>query len=278
MNWDTEAKERLIKLWPKHSVIELARMFGTTPNSIIGESNRLHLQYHGRAKPLADTHPAVVEAHSKYPSRVQVPLWPNVPLKSGANQRKLGPTVLKGAWKGKPIFSLSLEERSTCPRYCTMWNACYGNSMRAASRYSTGTELIVALTMQLANLENAHPGGFVVRLHLLGDFYSVRYVMFWADMLDKHLGLHIFGYTARAANDPIGEAINELRDEQWDRFAIRTSDGPVGQPRTMVVDRIEDVPKKAILCPAQRTLKKPVWCGSCALCWGSKKDVAFLRH
>jgi hypothetical protein len=46
-------------------------------------------------------------------------------------------------------------------------------------------------------LQTQHPGGFLVRLHVLGDFYSVRYAELWHEALEAYPALHIFGYTAR---------------------------------------------------------------------------------
>ncbi len=40
---------------------------------------------------------------------------------------KLGKKVTKGIYKGYPIFTLTLEERKTCPRSCKHWNNCYGD-------------------------------------------------------------------------------------------------------------------------------------------------------
>ena len=42
---------------------------------------------------------------------------------------KLGKKVTKGKWKGFPIFTLTLEERATCPKSCQHWATCYGNNM-----------------------------------------------------------------------------------------------------------------------------------------------------
>ena len=96
---------------------------------------------------------------------------------------KLGKRVTKGKWKGFPIFTLTLEERATCPRSCAHWADCYGNNMLYAFRYEAGPELEAMLETELAELQRKYPNGFLVRLHILGDFYSVGYVAKWAKWL-----------------------------------------------------------------------------------------------
>ena len=118
-------------------------------------------------------------------------------LKPGSNNKKLGYKVTKGRWKGKYLYSLTLEERATCPRYCHHWSDCYGNNMPFAHRYNVGSSLLPAIHSDISHLRSKHPQGIVIRLHVLGDFYSVVYVDFWRRMLDLWPNLCLFGYTAR---------------------------------------------------------------------------------
>jgi hypothetical protein len=86
---------------------------------------------------------------------------------------------------GMPIYTLTLEERATCPTSCGHWRSCYGNSMHFAHRIdhrSPGFATLLAANVKRLGVE--HPHGFVVRLHVLGDFYSVAYVDLWAALLD----------------------------------------------------------------------------------------------
>jgi hypothetical protein len=69
--------------------------------------------------------------------------------------------------------------------------------MQAAERIVAGPALEAALWDELAALQQMHPGGFLVRLHVLGDFYSVDYAQLWHEALEAYPALHIFGYTAR---------------------------------------------------------------------------------
>jgi hypothetical protein len=203
-------------------------------------------------------------------------------LKRGRTDSKIGRKVTKGKQKGFPIFALSLEERATCPKYCFHWDDCFGNNMRYGTRYVVSEELLELIYKQLQKIARLNPRGFMVRLHIVGDFESVEYVRFWRDMLLAFPMMEIFGYSARLAseNDDIGFALLDLRNDQ-PRFHIRFSndsnsgfaalsfDSPLGQ---------ESLAKgKGIICPEQ--LGKTDSCGTCRLCWIlSGKDIIFLTH
>jgi hypothetical protein len=273
--WSAADVEELKRLWGIHAgrMPTIARVMGRTKGSIDGKSRVLGLQFHGgRAITLKQSDNAARHAHTTFPSRVIEPDH-NV-LKSGDNQRKLGRVVKKGRWKGMPIFSLTLEERATCPRSCALWLGCYGNGMGHAKRYAHGPELERQIAIELAFLQRRHPDGFVVRLHILGDFYSEAYVRFWRICLDQFAGLHVFGYTARQLSDPIGKLIADLRGSEWRRFAVRTSGAAAG-PRTLVVETSGEA-NGAIVWPAQTG--KTANCASCALCWQTDRPIAFVRH
>lgn len=256
---------------------KIAAIMGRTKGSVDGKSRVLGLQFHGgRTMDIDPSHPAVVKGRTVYRGRVVAPDH-NV-LKPGDNQRKLGRRVTKGKWKGFPIYSLTLQERATCPISCAVYTQCYGNGMPYAKRYRHGLALEADLAIELRYLSRRHPKGFVIRLHVLGEFYSRPYVDFWYDMLAQHPALHVFGYCARQMDDPIGRRIAEIRDRHWERFAIRTSGASAG-PRTLVIDSADDAPDGALICPAQ--LSKTSSCGTCALCWSpaaAEKPICFLRH
>ena len=94
-------------------------------------------------------------------------------LKSGENSAKIGGLIVKGRWRGFPVYTLTLEERATCPRTCHHWRSCFGNGTHLADRIAAGANLEWRLEREVALLDIDHPRGFVVRLHVLGDFYSV---------------------------------------------------------------------------------------------------------
>lgn len=229
----------------------------------------------GRGVVLGPLSPAYRHGRSLFPSRVFDVDEVHRVLKDGHQSRKIGAVVMKGHRRGWPIYTLTLEERATCPRDCAAWGICYGNNMQAAERIVAGDALVGALSRELAELQQRHAGGFLVRLHVLGDFYGVAYVDAWARALDAFPALHVFGFTARDPEaDPIGIAIATQAALRWDRFAIRFS----GRPGRHGASRLlEDVPDPdAIACPAQTGATD--CCATCALCWQSDRSIGFRRH
>lgn len=222
-------------------------------------------------------HPALMAGHTIYPATVRDTRdrWA---LKSGHNTAKIGAEILKGKWKGFPVYTLTLEERATCPKTCAHWRSCYGNKMHLADRVQAGPNLEWRLEREVAALELDHQSGFVIRLHNLGDFYSVAYVELWAKLLDRHSALHCFGYSARwrAKGDPIALALLTLVENNWNRFAIRMSDAPVDACSTISIEHPYQAPDDAIICPEQ--IGKTESCSTCGLCWQSKRRIAFLQH
>jgi hypothetical protein len=195
-------------------------------------------------------------------------------LKSGEHSRKLGKVVTKGEWAGFRIFSLTLEERATCPRTCLQWKDCYGNNLHYSDRVHDDGTLRRRLWGELAALNAEFPAGFVVRLHVLGDFDSVDYVEFWRGALIDFPALRIFGFTARQPSDPIGAAVLFLMRDFEDRVALRISGGGMESHCAEVVDRKEDA--TGFICPAE--LKETICCANCTLCWKVRHNVTFLRH
>jgi hypothetical protein len=221
---------------------------------------------------------ALTEGRTLYPKTVQVPhaRWA---LKSAANSRKIGGEIRKGKWAGFPAYTLTLEERATCPKSCHHWRSCMGNKMNWAQRMQAGPDLERRLVREVARLETRHPAGFVVRLHILGDFYSVEYVELWRKLLERHSALHVYGYTARlnVKDDPIAAALARLvHDAGWNRLAMRFSNAPSEMRSTITVEHPYQVPPDAILCPEQ--IGKTESCSTCGLCWQSERRIAFLQH
>lgn len=216
-------------------------------------------------------HPAYRSGRTIFPSRVFDPSEVRRVLKTGHQNRKIGREVRKGPRRGWPIYMLTLEERATCPRSCQAWGFCYGNQSQASERIVAGAELEAALWSELAELQRRHPTGFMVRLHILGDFYSCAYVEMWERALAAFPALHVFGFTARDPAGEIGQAVLAITGHQWERFAIRFS----GMPGPIMAARLGDDPD-AVTCPAQ--LEKTDCCATCALCWQSDRSIAFRRH
>jgi hypothetical protein len=226
----------------------------------------------GRGVVLHPAHPAITESRTLFPTRVFDEADLPRLLIGGHNAAKIGAKVQKGRLRGCPIFTLTLEERKTCPSSCLQWASCYGNHMHMARRIKHGRAFEVRLWEELAAKQAEYPGGFLVRLHILGDFYSVDYVELWAEAMDAYPALNVFGYTARDPADDIGASIAGLIGAHGLRFAIRFSghDGP--EHGSVVVD----APGQHLVCPAQSG--KTDCCATCALCWQSERTIAFLRH
>lgn len=201
-------------------------------------------------------------------------------LVSGHSNVKIGRDVRKGrVFRGWWIYTLSLQERATCPRSCAHWADCYGNNMPWAKRvdHRDLDALKDALEFEIERLVSVRGReGVLIRLHALGDFFSPAYVEFWALMLALHPRLAVFGYTARHKGTSIGDAIERVRQAHPDRFRIRWSDGGEDRDCTVSIEREEDCPADAFVCPEQTG--KVEACGKCGLCWSSTRNVAFLAH
>lgn len=225
----------------------------------------------GHGVTIGALHPAFRSGRSIFPSRIFDPDEVARVLKDGHQSRKIGKTVQKGRLRGSPIFTLTLEERATCPRTCAAWAYCYGNNMQAAERIVAGPALEAALWGELAALNDEHPTGFLVRLHVLGDFYSLAYVDLWRRALDAFPALHAFGFTARSCE--IGDAVRAIAENDWSRFAIRRSGAGGAHMASQIVP---DVDPLAIMCPAQTGAT--ACCATCALCWQTDRAIGFVRH
>jgi hypothetical protein len=225
---------------------------------------------------LAKDHAAVKEGRTLFPTTVKFVEEVGRVLVGGYNSRKIGKAVTKGPWKGLPIYTLTLQERATCPKSCSHWRDCYGNTMHMANRIVNDADFEEILWLELDALNRKHPVGYVVRLHVLGDFYSVPYVDLWEKALLMFPALHVFGYTARnPRSDQIGAAVFRLSSNYWTRFAIRFSGRDWGLQGAITIERGEKHPT-AITCPAQTG--KTLCCGTCGLCWTANKTIAFERH
>lgn len=215
-------------------------------------------------------------SHTRFPTRVlRVADMTNL-LVSGHSNVKIGRDVRKGKLRGYGIYTLSLEERATCPTSCAHWRSCYGNAMPFAKRIDhTDPAFLPALADEIAHL-CAVKRGVLIRLHALGDFFSVEYVDFWRDMLVKHQNLAIFGYTARMPSEgEIGCLLLGLQSFGA-RAMIRFSNGRGTIMSTVSIKTEADCPASAFVCPEQTN--KTRCCATCGACWSTSKNVAFLEH
>lgn len=226
-----------------------------------------------------------------FPNRVRDPAPGDSVLMDGGNNRKIGGDVLVGRLKGARILTLALEERRTCPRSCLHWRSCYGNQMSLAARWRHGPALESAIRDQIEFMLTPRRKWDVrpllVRLHVLGDFYSLGYLKTWVELIDQYPELHVFGFTAWGQGTEIGDAIKRVRAAAPDQFAVRTS-GETGPMGSWTIDwptekRFVGINGSVgIVCPEQLdandTGARKKHCGSCAACWQSDVPVVFIEH
>ena len=224
------------------------------------------------------TQHAIENSTTTYIKSVKVPN--TTVLKEGRNNDKLGWIITKTKWRGKRMYSLTLEERATCPPTCHHWDDCYGNNMPFAHRFSHGPELLKAIDDQLQTLTDKWPEGIVVRLHVLGDFWNRAYVNFWAIMLNKYPTLCIFGYTAHYLTHPMRHAIDSLNlcsnDRSMIRYSYNGTYDPIMPHRKFAAT--EDYKGDTFDCPEQTDRIDS--CANCGACFNKRitKTVRFLDH
>lgn len=222
-------------------------------------------------------HPALSGARTLYPATVSSATGLLNVFVTGDNSWKIGGRVTKGQWRGFPIYTLTLQERATCPTSCAHWRSCFGNHMNWAKRIIEGPALEERIGFEIGLFSHRHPNGFAVRLHVLGDFYSVAYVDLWRAMIERFPNLHVFGFSARIdLDDPIAIALAAVIVDHWPRFAIRLSNAPYRVGTTVSIEHPLQKPVDAIVCPQQTG--RTASCGTCALCWSTDRRIAFLRH
>lgn len=220
---------------------------------------------------------SLITANTRYRKSVK-PASDNM-LKPGTNNAKLGGVVTAKKWQGMVMYSLTLEERATCPTSCQQWTNCYGNNMPFAHRFShEDPDFLSKLDTQLSKLAKKHQQGFVVRLHVLGDFYNDVYVKWWRAMLNKYPALHAFGYTHRDMYSPEGMHILHMNNTMPDRWQIRFSDNPVPLMSAHVVQKdYAPIKGSEIVCPEQLGTAKS--CADCGLCWSApNRKIMFVEH
>jgi len=217
---------------------------------------------------LRDENPALANARTVHLKFVKKVGETTRLLKSVASNRKLGKGemfVSKGKWRGMPMYALTLEERATCPRDCKQWVTCYGNNMVNAFRMDhTDPEFLPQLEREVRSLNALHPHGFVVRLHVLGDFYSSEYVDFWSALTASNAALHVFGFT----HWNTGPIYDRIAAWNSDRIWIRFSDRGGAMSA--------NVEGEGIQCPQQTGKTKS--CLTCGVCWSTTEPVCFLEH
>ena len=225
-------------------------------------------------------HVNIVRTTTKYPkSKRSLKDYSHSVLKkpSSAKIGSAGRYVKKGKLKGAEVYTLTLTERETCPQSCGHWDDCYGNNMPFAHRLEHGRELEDRLIEEVGEKcrKAAEKGRKVlIRLHVLGDFYSVGYVQLWRKLLVLHKNLYVWGYTHVTPSDNL-QIYHELtlaRDGFPERWHVRWSD-TCGKFSA----NSEELTDEGIVCPEQTGQTQA--CTTCSLCWDAPdKNIIFKTH
>ena len=178
---------------------------------------------------LKSTHSAIVNGHTMYKKNLYNAFdYKHDVIKKSTNA-KLGKKILKGIWKNHRMYTVTLEARATCTDECEHYLDCYDNNMPFAHRFKANQALVDKMAIELDKLDKKHPLGYVVRLHILGDFYSVAYVKWWKKQLQTRPNLKIYGYSRNHVTSKyakvrsIAKEIVKVRLQFADRFKIRFS-------------------------------------------------------
>lgn len=279
--------DRIREEWgPRGAAQRLAEEFSTSVGAIKRDAAALGLKSHSRRAPviLGRRHPTIAAKRTNFPSTVVTSAETPRVLAHRLQGGKLGQRVSTGRWRGLKIYSVTLEERATCPSTCPEFRSCYGNNMPLARRHRLDRHLMARIDEEVADLTAKRGRGILVRLHQLGDFgqpenpeLALEYVACWRSLLHDHRKLHVFGYTAHPPTSRIGRAIDALNDDFPDQCRIRFSGHRIGGGRgAFVIERGEQPGKGAFVCLVENEKAKN--CADCALCWQAAGDVAFWRH
>lgn len=281
--WTPERTQRLTERWGS-PVKALAVEFSTSPGALYRKARQLGLPVKKRTvapRPMAPNHPAMREGRPRFVKKLVTAETSPGLFVHGRESRKIGHRVTKGRWAGMPLYTLTLAERITCPSSCEQWSRCYGNNLNWPRRHILDLGLIERMRWELTSLNARHPGGFVVRIHVLGDFGSdndpelaLAYVGAWRSWLERFPALRVFGFTAWAPESRIGIVVDGMNFAFPDRWRVRFSGHALGGRGALVVERPED--SKHVLCPWDTGKVKS--CAECALCWSMDRTVEFKLH
>ena len=176
--------------------------------------------------------------------------------------------------------TVTLTERKTCPADCVHWHDCYGNNMPFAHRIDHKDQNL--LQKRIYNeLLNSSNQLLLIRLHVLGDFFNVKYVKFWSIMLNTFKNIAIYGYTANNINSKIKLSRDIAKEiiklNYSENSHIRFSNDLTNSFSANSYDVIKPIKGESILCPVQEN--KTANCGTCGLCWNqNSQSIIFKTH
>ena len=220
---------------------------------------------------LKPDNPALAKAITIHPRSIRSPLDTTL-LKSVSGNKKMGKgdnVISKGKWRGMPMYQLSLEERKTCPQTCQQWATCFANNMAFAHRIDhTHPEFLPMLALEIKALALKYKHGFVIRPHVIGDYFSPEYTAFWVEQTALYDNLHIFGFTHHLRDGEIGRMITEWNKNP--RVWVRFSDQGGKMSANVGTDH------DGFTCPEQTGGTES--CLTCGACWSTERAVNFILH
>ena len=89
--------------------------------------------------------------------------------------------------------------------------------MPFAHRLEHGEELerrLITEVKEICRLAASKDRKVLIRLHVLGDFYSVGYVEMWRKLLVLHKNLYVWGYTHVTPSDNL-QIYHQLHFMMW---------------------------------------------------------------
>lgn len=212
------------------------------------------------------------------------------------NNPKLGGDIER---RGRePSRVVYLEEYSTCPDSCRFkrYGDCLGENTRA-DRYIVTPKFWEHADRE-ANLLHLNHARWFLRLHGLGDFFSVDYVRRWIDLAERYPSMHIWGFTHRVPDSDIGYAIKDAMARFPKRWRTHWSDCVAERGTAVcfdwhtlsltdgIVDPVQYRDGIAYpICPEQLdryVRRKPSaeirTCADCRRCIVTETNVGFLFH
>ena len=143
-------------------------------------------------------------------------------LKPAAFNPKLGGDFERPGQPLIPSRVIYRVEYDDCDDKCLfkVRGECLGNNT-FADRYiaSENNRFWPIVEREVRHLNRRH-WRFFVRLHGLGDFKTLAYLLRWLDLLRRYSALHIWGTTGHPVESEIGQAIIAALEEFGPRFRM----------------------------------------------------------
>lgn len=171
--------------------------------------------------------------------------------------------------------SFSLPPLATCPgatEFCKRF--CYGKSGRYAWRRTKITlSLNLAMSKQANFVEEIEKEitkskATVFRIHVVGDFYDVRYVKKWIEIADDLPGVAFYGYTRSWRVESIARKLMLLKALPNVRLMASVDFTHVDRPSGWSTVSVEGAGE-----PCPHDLKLVEHCLDCRRCWEHDGDL-----